>query len=117
MCLRPAGGVAEELLDLGELDRIELAAGLGELQHVPPGAKMVQLDVEVGEDFFAVGIDAVIENHEDMLDGGAGRAQRVAEIDLAAAVGGEVLDQQHTLAGLEMALDLCVPTEALGLLA
>ena len=51
------------------------------------------------EDLLALGIDAVEEDHEDVLDGGAGVAQRVAEVDLAAAVGGQVLDQQHALAG------------------
>src|ERR1041384_1578247 len=51
MRLRPAGGVVQEFLDLGELDRIELAAGLGVFEHVPPGAEVMQLDVEVGQDF------------------------------------------------------------------
>src|SRR6476659_1335045 len=64
--LRPAGRVAQEFLDLVELDRIELSAGLGELQHVPPGAEMMQLDSEIGEDFLALRIDAVIEDDKDV---------------------------------------------------
>src|SRR3954453_21476582 len=75
--LRPAAGIAQEFLDLVELDRVELAAGLGEGEHVPPGAEMMQLDVEVGEDFLALGIDVVKEDHKDMLDRGAGGAQRL----------------------------------------
>src|ERR1041384_3651280 len=108
MRLRPARRIVQELLDLLKLDRIELAAGLGEGQHVPPGAQVMQLDVEVGEDFVALRIDAVEEDDKDVLDGSAGRAQRVAEVDLAAPVGGEVLDQKHALAGLQMSLDLRV---------
>src|SRR3954468_2622140 len=108
---RPAGGVVQELLDLGKLGRIELAAGLGELEHVPPRAQMMQLDVEVGEDLLAIRIDAVIEDDEDVLDRGAGGPQRIAEVDLAAAVGGQVFDQQHALAGFQVTLDLGVPAE------
>src|SRR4029079_19080554 len=96
--LRPAGRIVQELLDLAKLDRVELAACLGELEHVPPRAQMMQLDVEVGKDFFAVGIDAVIKDDENVLDDGAGRPQRVAEVDLTAAIRGQVLDQQDALA-------------------
>src|SRR5262245_2752159 len=70
--LRPAGRVVQEFLDLGELDRIELAAGLGEFQHVPPGAQVVQFDAEIAEDLLALRIDAVEEDDEDMLDDRAG---------------------------------------------
>src|SRR5262245_2063669 len=83
--LRPARGVVQELLDFVELDRIELAAGLGEFEHVPPRGEMVQRDAEVAQDILALGIDVVKEDHEDMLDRRARLAQRVAEIDLAAA--------------------------------
>jgi len=117
MGLRPAGGIVQELLDLGELHRIELAAGLGELQHIPPGAQMMQLDVKLGQDLLAVRINAVIEDDEDVLDHGASGAERIAEVDLAAAVGGQVFDQQHALAGLQMPFDLGVPSEALRFLA
>ena len=60
MGLRPAGRVVQEFLDLGKLDRVELPAGLGVVQHVPPGTQMVQLDVEVRQDALAVGINAVM---------------------------------------------------------
>src|SRR5690349_21555394 len=59
--LRPARGVVQEFFDLGQFGRVELAAGLGVFEHVPPGAQMMQFDVEVGQDFFAVRVDAVIE--------------------------------------------------------
>src|SRR4029079_16142 len=54
--LRPTGGIVPKFLDLLQLDRSELAAGLGEGQHVPPGAEVMQLDVEVGEDLVALRI-------------------------------------------------------------
>ena len=37
--------------------------------------------------------DFVEEDDEDVADGGAAGADRIDEIDLAAAVGGEILDQ------------------------
>jgi hypothetical protein len=52
-----------------------------------------------------------------MVDLGAGVAQRLAEIDLAAGVAGHVLDQQHALALGQMAFDLRIASESLGLLA
>jgi hypothetical protein len=52
-----------------------------------------------------------------MLDGRAGLAQRVAEVDLAAAVGREVFHQEHALTRLEMAFDLGVAAETFRLLA
>src|SRR5262245_11406379 len=85
---RPARRIAQEFFDLIELDRIELAAGLGELQHVPPGTQVVQLDIEIAKDFLAFGVDVVKEDHENMLDHGASGTQRLAEVDLALAVGG-----------------------------
>ena len=52
-----------------------------------------------------------------MVADAAGVTHRVDEIDLAAAVGGEVFDQQHALARIEQALDLRAAPEALRLLA
>src|SRR5215471_5543252 len=49
--LRPAAGVVHEFLHLGKLAGIELAARLGDRQHVPPGRQRMQGDGEVAEDF------------------------------------------------------------------
>ena len=77
----------------------------------------MQGDAEIAEDFPALGKNVVEEEHEAVLDRGAGLAQRLAEIDLAAAVGGHVLDQEHALPVVQMAFDLRVAPEALRLLA
>src|SRR5689334_21736364 len=50
MGLRPAGRIVQEFLDLLQLDRVELAAALGEVEHVPPGAEVMHLDAEIGQD-------------------------------------------------------------------
>src|SRR5580704_5392655 len=117
MRLRPAGGIFHELLDFFEPVLVELAALLGHFQNIPPGGERMQGDAQIPEDLFALGKDVVEEEHEDMLDHGAGLAQRLTEIDLAAAVGSHVLDQQHTVARLEVAFDLGITAEALRLLA
>src|SRR2546430_11396776 len=76
----------------------------------------MQPHVEVGEDLLRLGIDVVVEIDEHVIDYGARIAQRLAEINLGAAVGGEVLDQQRARAFADVALDLRVAAEALGLL-
>ena len=63
------------------------------------------------------GEDAVVEDDERVRDLAAGGADRLGEAQLRAAVGGEVLDQQHPRALGHRALDLGVAPEALGLLA
>ena len=77
----------------------------------------MQLDAARRQHLDALREDAVVEDHEAVGDLGLGLLQRLDEDQLAAAVGGEVLDQQHALAGLEVALDLGHAAEALGLLA
>src|SRR3546814_6779995 len=52
-----------------------------------------------------------------MRDLGAGPADGIDEVQLGAAVGGEVLHQQHAAALAKGAFDLGVAAEALGLLA
>src|ERR1700722_860564 len=117
MRLRPAGGVMHELLDFGEHLRLELVRRLGDPQPVPPRRERVHGDAEVAEDFWPLGIDVVEEEHEDVVDLGAGMAQGVAEVDLAAPVGGEVLDEEDAVALGEIALDLSVAAEAFRFLA
>src|SRR5581483_3241740 len=68
-------------------------------------------------DLPAFRIDVIEENHKAVRAPAASVADRLDEIDLAAAVGGQVLDQQHALAGIELALDLRIAAEAFGLLA
>src|SRR5579872_1602023 len=117
MRLRPRGRILHELFHFPELAFVELAALLRRLEHVPPGGERVQGDAEIAQDFFAFGKDVVEEEDEAVLDHGAGLAQRLAEIDLAAPVGGHVFDQQHAVTLLEMALDLRVAAKTLRLLA
>src|SRR5579864_4780315 len=78
--LRPAGRVLHEFFDFLELALVEFAALLGHIKHVPPGGERVQGDTEIAEDFFTLGKDVVEEEHEDVVDGSAGGAQRFAEI-------------------------------------
>ena len=61
--------------------------------------------------------DAVVEHHEGVVDLLAGLAQRLAERDLGAAVGGEVLDQDGAMAFRHRALDPGVAAKPFGLLA
>src|SRR5579862_2286071 len=116
MRLRPGGGILHEFFHFLELALVELAALLGDFQHVPPGGERVQRDTEVFQYFFALGKDVIEKEHKDMVDDRAGAAQRLAEIDLAAAVGGHILDQKHAVALLDVALDLRIAAEALWLL-
>src|SRR5574338_1357948 len=114
---RPAGRIANELLDLDQHLYIELAARLRHAEHVSPGRERVHGDTEIAEDLFALRIDFVKEDHETMVADAARLAQRVDEIDLALAVGGEIFHQQHALAGEQLAFDLRAAAEAFGLLA
>ena len=77
----------------------------------------MQSDAEIAKDLLALRIDAVEENDDAVVADAAGVADRLDEIDLALAVGGEVFDQQHPLAVLQLAFDLRAAAEALGLLA
>src|SRR5215831_15709381 len=117
MGLRPARRVMHEFFDLGELCGIELAARLGDRKHVPPGRQRVQRHAEIAQDFPRLGKNVVEEENQRVLDLGPGLAQRGAEIDLAAAVAGHVLDQQHALPFDQMTFDLAVAPESFGLLA
>src|ERR1700685_1037517 len=113
MRFRPARRILHELLRFLELGFVELAATLGRFQNVPPGRKSVQCDAEVAQDLFALGKDVIEEHDETMLNDCTGTAQSLAKIDLAAAVGRHVLDQQHPVAGFDMPLDLSVASETL----
>jgi hypothetical protein len=58
-----------------------------------------------------------VKQHEAVIDARAGGAQRVNEVDLAAAVGGQVLDEQDARAFFQLPLDLRIAAEALRLFA
>src|SRR5262249_52341183 len=111
MRFRPGSGVFHELFDLPELAFVEGAALLGRLQNVPPCGERVQRHAELAHDLLALRKDIVEEKYEDMLDHGAGLAQCLAEVHLAAPVRGHVFDQEHAVAGLDMAFDLRVTAE------
>ena len=61
--------------------------------------------------------DAVIEDHRRMGAGRAGLADRIDEAQLRAAVGGQILDQQHALAFGHRALDAGIAAVAFRLFA
>src|ERR1051326_2220617 len=70
--LGPAGRVLHEFFHFLELALVEPAALFRHFQHVPPSGERMQGDTELAEDFFALGKDVVEEEHEDVLDDGAG---------------------------------------------
>jgi tryptophan 2,3-dioxygenase len=106
-----------DFLDFRDLRRLEVGVLLHHGEHIPPGGQAVQLHADVGEDLLRLREDVVVEVHEHVVDHGARVAQRLAEVDLGAAVGGQVLDQQGARALADVALDLRVAAEALRLLA
>ena len=114
---RPSHRVLQEAphLDQGRFGEIRpVAAGL---QHVPPGAEVVQLDLHLAQGVEAAGEHPVEQHHEGVVDDGTGVAQRLAELDLGGAVGGEVFHQQGALAFRHVALDQRVAAESLRLFA
>src|SRR6516165_7815262 len=72
----------------------------------------MQGDTKLAQDLLSLRKNVVEEKHEYVFDNCAGLAQH-----LAAAVSGHVLDQEHAIAGLDMALDLRIAAKALRLLA
>src|SRR6185369_11109120 len=114
---RPWRGRVQEFLDFRDLRGGEIAAFLYDLEHVPPGREVMQLDAELAHRGARFGEDVVVEVDVDVLDYGAGFAQRLAEIDLRAAVGREVFDEERARALADVALDLRVASESLRLLA
>src|SRR6185312_8161109 len=113
---RPLRRLGEEIAHFLQRLGVEVFALFRNLKRVPPCRQVMQLDAEVFQMAGALGEDVVIKHHEAVLDLRAGGAQRVAEIDLAAAVRGQILDEQRAGAGCEFALDLRIAAEALRLL-
>ena len=107
----------QEFFDLGERLLAEMLALFGDTQHVPPGCERMHLDLDLRHDFLAFGEDVVIEDHEHVVDDRPRVAQRLAEVDLGAAVGGEVLHQQRARPLQQMPLDLGIAPEPLRFLA
>src|SRR6516225_973837 len=77
----------------------------------------MQGDAKLAQDLLSLRKNVVEEKHEYVFDNCAGLAQRLAEIHLAATVSGHVLDQEHAIAGLDMALDLRIAANSFRLLA
>src|SRR5262249_1459944 len=113
----PLLGRLEEGLGFVEAALVEVLALLRRLQRIPPRGERMQLHAGRRQHLDALREDAVVEDHEAVGDLCLGPLQRLDEHQLAAAVCGEVLDQEHALAGLEVALDLPHAAEPLGLLA
>ncbi len=114
---RPGERLMQEALDLDESLRGQVAIPPADLEDVPPGGEVMQANAGRLERFGRIREDVVVEDGEGVGDLGAGVADRLGELDLAAAVGGQVLDQEHARALLQRALDLGVAAEALRLLA
>src|SRR4051812_27529215 len=95
---RPLLGRLEEGARLGEPLLVEVLALLGRLERVPPGGQRMELDAGDRQHLDALREDAVVEDHEAVGDLGLGLLQRLDEDQLAAAVGRQILDQQHALA-------------------
>src|SRR6516225_6275356 len=76
----------------------------------------MQGDAKLAQDLLSLRKNVVEEKHEYVFDNCAGLAQRLAEIHLAATVSGHVLDQEHAIAGLDMALDLRIAAKPFGFL-
>ena len=90
---------------------------LGDCEDVLPGRERVQGHAEIAHDLFALRIDVIEEDHETVLANPAGLTQRLDEVYLALAVGGEIFHQQHALARHQQALDLRAASESFWLLA
>ena len=114
---RPSHGVVEKVAHPVDGGLIEILAFPGRFQDIVPGRQEMKSDAETGHGFLGAGKGAVEKDHEDVGDLGAGVAEPVNESHLRAAVGGQVLDQQHPLAWFQVSFDLGVAAEALGLLA
>src|SRR5215217_9259036 len=114
---RPASRIAHESLSVGELALLELAARFRNGQHIPPGREVMHGNSEVADDFFALWKNVIEEEDEGVLNLAARLAQRIAKVNLAAAVRGHILDQQHALAFDQMTFNLRSAAEALRFLA
>src|SRR3569832_855092 len=78
---------------------------------------MMQFDIQAGEVDLALGKDVVIEENEAVVDLCSRLPQGVAEIDLAASVGREILYEERAPTFQEFAFDLRVAAKALRLFA
>src|SRR5438128_3306025 len=95
MGLRPTRRVVHEPFDFGELCRVELAARLGNREHVPPGRQRMERHAEIAQDSARLGKYVVGGKYPRVLDLGPALAPRSAEIDLAAPATRPGLAQQH----------------------
>src|SRR5712671_3516188 len=117
MRFRPAARIAHEGLYVVQFLAVEFFASLGLGQHIPPGRQRMMRNTQIGQQLQPFGKDVVIEDDEGVIAFHPGLAQRIDEIHLAAAVGRHVLDQKHAAPVLDLAFDLGIAAETLGLLA
>src|SRR5689334_3841447 len=117
MALRPAFGIVEKAPHGLDASDIQALALFGCGQHIPPCRKSVQTHADRGQARNTLREDAVMEHHHGVGNLAFGLADRLNEIELAAAVGSEVLHQQAAAARLHLALDLGVTAETFRLLA
>ncbi len=116
VCGRPRGRLVEEALDLLERHRIEGTGLLRDFQHVPPRRQVVELDADLLHQVGAVGEDVVVEEDEAVIDRGRLHPAGRAEVDLAAPVGRQILDEERLRTVDHLALDLRVAAKPFGFL-
>ena len=77
----------------------------------------MERDLEFIQQSLALREDVIIKEHKAVVHNGSGLAQGLAEIDLAAAICGQVFNQQGTGPACHFAFDLGIAAKALGLFA
>ncbi len=92
---RPGNRVGEKMLDHRAVFSRKIRIGCAR-QNIGPGRQCMQCETGVPQALFRTGKCVVVKNRQRVFDDGAGRTQAADESDLAAAVGGQIVHQQHT---------------------
>src|SRR4051812_13375914 len=95
----------------------EAPLALGGPRDIPPCRERQQCDSLGGEARLDLRENAVVEDHEGLVNMAAGLADSPYEIQLRSAFAGEVLNQQNACLLLQFAFDLGVSAEPFRLLA
>src|SRR5262245_25039651 len=101
----------------GEIVARERPGGLGLANHVPPGCEPMQGHAQAGQALGRGWENAVVKDDQRVGDTGARGADGFYETKLAAAIGRQILDQEHAIAVPPMPFDLRAAAKTLGLLA
>ena len=72
----------------------------------------MQLDTNLGQTIGRVGENIIIENDKGMRDFSTGGAQGLNKIQLAATIGGQIFNQQDSLAVFNVALNSGIAAKA-----